>query len=113
MGSLNRLPNVIGQGNTRMLALTGRDFPATEALRMGLINELYENQEELMKGALNLAREITGNTDNAVRGTKKILNYMEDHSVDDGLKFVAAWNSAFFNTGEVQKAFQRSMVCKK
>ncbi len=96
-----------------MLALTGRDFPATEALRMGLINELYENQEELMKGALNLAREITGNTDNAVRGTKKILNYMEDHSVDDGLKFVAAWNSAFFNSGEVQKAFQRSMVCKK
>jgi len=43
-------PHVIGQGNTRMLALTGRDFPATEALRMGLINELYENQEELMKG---------------------------------------------------------------
>jgi enoyl-CoA hydratase len=113
MGSLNRLPNVIGQGNTRMLALTGRDFPATEALRMGLINELYENQEELMKGALNLAREITGNADNAVRGTKKILNYMEDHSVDDGLKFVAAWNSAFFNTGEVQKAFQRSMEGKK
>ena len=113
MGSLNRLPNIIGQGNTRMLALTGRDFPATEALRMGLINELYENQEELMKGALNLAREITGNADNAVRGTKKILNYMEDHSVDDGLKFVAAWNSAFFNTGEVQKAFQRSMEGKK
>jgi enoyl-CoA hydratase/carnithine racemase len=96
-----------------MLALTGRDFPATEALHMGLINELYENQEELMKGALNLAREITGNADNAVRGTKKILNYMEDHSVDDGLKFVAAWNSAFFNTGEVQKAFQRSMEGKK
>jgi hypothetical protein len=38
---------------------------------------------------------------------------MEDHSVDDGLKFVAAWNSAFFNTGEVQKAFQHSMEGKK
>jgi len=109
MGSLNRLPNIIGQGNTRMLALTGRDISAAEALRMGLINALYENQEALMKGALNLAREINSNADNAVRGTKKILNYMEDHSVDDGLKFVAAWNSAFFNTVEVQKAFQRSM----
>ena len=113
MGSLNRLPNIIGQGNTRMLALTGRDFPADSALRMGLINELYENQEDLMKGALALAAEIAGNADNAVRGTKKILNYMENHSVDDGLKYVAAWNSAFFNTGEVQKAFQRSMEGKK
>lgn len=113
MGSLNRLPNIIGQGNTRMLALTGRDFSADVALRMGLINELYDNQEELMKGALNLAAEIAGNADNAVRGTKKILHYMENHSVDDGLKYVATWNSAFFNTGEVQKAFQRSMESKK
>jgi enoyl-CoA hydratase len=113
MGSLNRLPNIIGQGNTRMLAFTGRDCPADVALRMGLVNELYENQEELMKGALELAKEIAGNADNAVRGTKKVLNYMEDHSVDDGLKYVAAWNSAFFNTDAVQKAFQRSMESKK
>jgi enoyl-CoA hydratase len=113
MGSLNRLPNIIGQGNTRMLALTGRDFPADSALRMGLINELYENQEDLMKGALELAGEIAGNADNAVRGTKKVLNYMENHSVEDGLKYVATWNAAFFNTGEVQKAFQRSMESKK
>jgi enoyl-CoA hydratase len=113
MGSLNRLPSIIGQGNTRMLALTGRDFPAESALRMGLINELYENQGDLMKGALDLAGEIAGNPDNAVRGTKKILNYMENHSIDDGLKFVAVWNSAFFNTAEVQKAFQRSMESKK
>lgn len=113
MGSLNRLPGIIGQGHTRMLALTGRDFSADNALRIGLVNELYENQEELIKGALNLAAEIAENADNAVRGTKKILNYMESHSVDDGLKYVAAWNSAFFNTGEVQKAFQRSMESKK
>jgi enoyl-CoA hydratase len=80
---------------------------------MGLINELYENQEDLMKGALELAGEIAGNADNAVRGTKKVLNYMENHSVEDGLKYVATWNAAFFNTGEVQKAFQRSMESKK
>ena len=113
MGSLNRLPGIIGQGNARMLALTGRDISAEVALRMGLINEIHEDREALMKGALSLALEITGNADNAVRGTKKILNYMQDHSVDDGLNYVAAWNSAFFNTGEVQKAFLRSMESKK
>jgi enoyl-CoA hydratase len=66
-----------------------------------------------MKGALDLAAEIAGNADNAVRGTKKILNYMESHSVEDGLRYVAAWNSAFFNTDAVQKAFERSMQSKK
>lgn len=113
MGSLNRLPLIIGHGATRMLALTGRDFPADAALRMGLVNELYDNQEDLLKGALNLAGEIADNPDNAVRGTKQVLRYMENHSVEDGLKYVATWNSAFFNTGEVQKAFQRSMESKK
>jgi enoyl-CoA hydratase len=113
MGSLNRLPLIIGQGNTRMLALTGRDFPADAALRMGLVNELYENQEELMKGALMLAAEIAANPGNAVRGTKKVLHYMENHTVEDGLQYVATWNSAFFNTGEVQTAFQRSMETRK
>jgi len=113
MGSLNRLPQIIGQGNTRMMAYTGRDFNADECLRMGLINEIYENQESLMEGALKLAEEIADNSSAAVKGTKKILNYMEDHSVDDGLKYVAAWNSAFFNTKDIQDAFVRSMEKQK
>lgn len=113
MGSLNRLPQIIGQGATRMLAFTGRDIAAAEALRIGLVNELYENQDDLMKAALGLAAEITGNSDNAVRGAKKILNYMENHSVEDGLKYVAGWNAAFFNASEVQKSFLRSMEGKK
>jgi enoyl-CoA hydratase len=109
MGSLNRLPQIIGQGNTRMLAYTGRDISAEEALRIGLINGIYDTQEDLMSGSMNLAAEIAANAEPAVRGTKKILNYMENHSVDDGLKFVAAWNAAFLNTKEIQEAFQRSM----
>jgi enoyl-CoA hydratase len=112
MGSLNRLPRIIGQGNTRMMAFTGRDFTAEEALRMGLINELYDNQEALMAGSLALAAEIAENAAPAVRGSKKILAYMEDHGVDDGLKYVAAWNSAFLNTREIQEALQRAMEKK-
>ena len=112
MGSLNRLPRIIGQGNTRMMAFTGRDFTAEEALRMGLVNEIYENREALMTGALALATEIAQNAAPAVRGAKRILAYMEDHSVDDGLKYVAAWNSAFLNAREIQEALQRTMEKK-
>jgi enoyl-CoA hydratase len=107
MGSINRLPKIIGQGHTRMLALTGRDISAAEAHRIGLINELYADPSTLMEGALSLAAEITANAEPAVRGTKKILKYMEDHNESDGLRYVATWNSAFFNTREIQGAVQR------
>jgi enoyl-CoA hydratase len=107
MGSLNRLPKIIGQGHTRMLALTGRDISAAEALRIGLVNELYDDAPALMAGALGLAEEITANAEPAVRGTKQILRYMEDHSETDGLKYVATWNSAFLNTKEIQDAVGR------
>jgi enoyl-CoA hydratase len=107
MGSINRLPKIIGQGHTRLLALTGRDITAAEAHRIGLVNELYEDPGALMDGALKLAAEITANAEPAVRGTKKILQYMEDHDEADGLRYVATWNSAFFNTREIQDAVQR------
>jgi len=104
MGSLNRLPRIIGQGNARLMAFTARDFTADECLRMGLLSEVYETPEALLEGALNLAAEITGNSRSAVRGSKRLLNYMEDHSAGDGLESVAVWNSSFFNVREVQEA---------
>ncbi|MDD5712810.1 MAG: enoyl-CoA hydratase-related protein [Smithellaceae bacterium] len=113
MGSLNRLPAIIGQGNTKMMAYTGRDFSAEEVFRMGLLNEIYEDQEQLMAGALALAREIAGNSFSTVAGCKNMLKYMETHSAEDGLRYVAAWNSAFFNTGEIQEAVVASLGKKK
>jgi enoyl-CoA hydratase len=104
MGSLNRLPLIIGQGNTRMMAYTGRDVDARQALNMGLVSELYENQELLMAAAAKLAGEIASNSAAAVRGTKKILNFMENHSPDEGLNYVAAWNAAFLDIKELERA---------
>ena len=44
MGSLNRLPLIVGQGNARFLAYTGKNVNADQAQKMGLINELYDNK---------------------------------------------------------------------
>jgi len=100
LGSLSRLPPIIGQGNTRMLALTGRDFKSAEAYRMGLVNEVYSDGKELIEGALKLAEEIANNPILAVRGTKKILNYGLNHSQEDGLRQVLLWNTAFIDTAD-------------
>ncbi|MCX7816663.1 MAG: enoyl-CoA hydratase-related protein [Syntrophales bacterium] len=107
MGSLNRLPKIIGQGNTRMMAFTGRDFSAEEVRLMGLLNGLYDNREELMREACYLAMEIASNTREAVMGAKHILNYMDDHGVLDGMKYVASWNAAFLNLQKIREVLAK------
>jgi enoyl-CoA hydratase len=64
-------------------------------------------------GALALAAEIAANAAPAVAGVKHILNYMQDHSVRDGLNYVAAWNSAFLSVEEIQKALTAMLETKK
>ena len=48
LGTLQRLPTIIGHGWSRELALTGRDFTAEEALKMGFITRLCEDREALL-----------------------------------------------------------------
>jgi enoyl-CoA hydratase len=70
MGSLNRLPRIIGQGNARLMTFTARDFTADECLRMGLglLCEVCDTPESLLERSLNLAAEIAANPQSAVKG---------------------------------------------
>ncbi len=103
MGSLNRLPYIIGEGNTRMMALTGRDFKAEECMRMGLLNEVHETQVGMMDSARKLAAEIAANPVMAVSGTKQILNYGLNHTQQDGLKNVVLWNTAYIDSQDLRE----------
>jgi enoyl-CoA hydratase len=109
LGSLQRLPRIIGEGNTRELALTGKDITAERALRINLVNEVYETPEALLDGARATAREIAANPPLVVQGIKRVMNYCADKSVKDGLEYVAVWNSAFLQShdlGEAMAAFR-------
>ncbi|MCB1168852.1 MAG: enoyl-CoA hydratase/isomerase family protein [Leptospiraceae bacterium] len=109
MCSLNRLPSIIGQGNTRMLAFTGADFSAEKCHAMGLFNEVCADQESLLERATELAAEIAANPGIVLRGVKEQLNYMERHTPEEGLNYVAVWNAAFLDSEdfrELQSAFR-------
>jgi enoyl-CoA hydratase len=108
LGSLQRLPRIIGEGNTRELALTGRDITAARALAMNLVNEVYETPAALLDAAHAIAREIAENPPLVVQGIKRVMNYCLDKSIQDGLEYVAVWNSAFLQShdlGEAMAAF--------
>ncbi len=60
LGSLQRLPRLIGQGNTRELAFTGKDVGAARAREMGLVNEVFADTDALLAAARAMAAEIAG-----------------------------------------------------
>ena len=104
VGTLQRAPYLLPQGILRELAMTGRKFPAEEASKYGFVNAVEETREAAIEAATKLAKEIASKSPLAVSGTKAILNHSRDHSVRDGLEYVAAWNSGQLLGEDLMKA---------
>ncbi|MBB2497202.1 crotonase/enoyl-CoA hydratase family protein [Aquipseudomonas ullengensis] len=113
VGTLQRLPRIIGDGMMRELAYTGRTIDGGEAQRIGLVNRTYANQDELLAGVLALAGEIAEKSPIAIRGTKHMIRYMRDHRVDDGLEYVANWNAAMLQSADLRVAMAAHMSKQK
>jgi len=105
LGSLQRLPRLIGDGPTRELAYTGKNIDAAEALRLGLVNAVHESPDALFAAARATAQEIADNPPLTVQGIKHVMNDCDGKSIEDGLRIVAAWNAAFLQSKDLQEAF--------
>jgi enoyl-CoA hydratase len=110
IGSLQRLPPIIGSGLTRELAFTAGDFDGERALEMRLVNRLFDSKEAMWAGAQELALEIAANPPLAVQGVKDVLRHLEEPRVREGLRYVAAWNSAFLASEDLAEAMSAHMA---
>lgn len=113
MGSLNRLPAIIGEGHTRELALTGKDITGEEALAMGLVTKVFDTQEEVLKEAQAVALEIANNPAIVIRGVKNVMNYCMDKSIADGLQYVASYNAGMLDSRDLREAYAGFQKRKK
>jgi enoyl-CoA hydratase len=104
LGSLQRLPHLIGEGWTRRLALTGEDIDASVALRIGLVSDVLPDQAAVLAEGHRLAQLIAANPPLVVQGTKQVLEATRDLSVADGLRHVAVWNAAFLHSKDLIEA---------
>lgn len=109
VGTLARLPAIVGQGVARELALTGDDVDATRALRLGLVNEVYESHEVLLREARAMANRIAANPPLTVQGVKQVMNFTSEREAALGLDAVALWNSAFFPSEDLHEAIAAFM----
>ena len=105
VGTLQRLPKLIPEGVAREYAYTGRRMSAQRAVEVGLVNQLFDTHEDLVAGVLEIAAEIATQSPLAVWGTKEMINYARDHSVSDGLNYVATWQTGMFQGGDMMEAF--------
>lgn len=103
LGSLQRLPGLIGEGQTRRLALSGENIDAAEAARIGLVERVVP-ADELESATLDWAREVAGNPPLVVQGIKRVMNQRRRREVEPGLDYVAAWNAAFLQSHDLQEA---------
>ena len=106
IGTLQRLPKLIASGIVREMAYTGRNVFGPEAERIGLANRSYADRPTLLTEVQQIAETIAKKSPLSIRGTKVILNHSRDHSVADGLDYMATWNAAMLLSTDLTEAFQ-------
>lgn len=104
LGTLQRLPGIVGRGHVAELALSGRDITADRARDIALVNDVLPDYDALLKATHELAAEIAANSPLVVQGTKAVLRAGEGHSVAEGLDYVGIWNAAFLQSNDLVEA---------
>lgn len=109
LGTLQRLPKIIPPGIAREMAYTGRNVSGQEAERIGLTNRSFVDVDTMLAEVMKIAQVIATKSPLSIRGTKAILNHSRDHSVADGLEYMATWNAAMLLSDDLTEAFQAKM----
>ncbi|WP_340152851.1 crotonase/enoyl-CoA hydratase family protein [uncultured Marivirga sp.] len=109
LGTLQRLPKLISPGMVSEMAYTGRKMDGKEAKEIGLVNQSYSSRDEMMESTHKLATTIASKSPLSIRGTKEVLKYSRDHSVEDSLQYMATWNAAMLLSDDFSEAFKASM----
>jgi enoyl-CoA hydratase len=103
-GGLFRLPRLIGQAVAMEAALTGDPIDADRAYALGMVNQVVDDGEDVLKAALGLAERITANAPVAVWESRAVVLAAQDADDDTlwdmtGKAFVAVMQTEDFAEG--------------
>lgn len=106
VGTFPRICKLMPEGVVKELAYTGRRMHAKEAKEHGLVNQVFENQEAMLEGVMDIARQIASKAPLAIYGSKRIINYARDHNTADSLDYIGIWNASMLQHDEIQEAME-------
>jgi enoyl-CoA hydratase len=65
---------------------------------------VFDNPDAMLAAALQCAREIAAKPPVAIWGTKQVIHYTRDHSVDDSLKQMGWVQGAIWSNANLREA---------
>ena len=102
-GGTQRLARIVGPGMAKQMIFTGQTIKADEALRIGLVNEIYP-QNELMENAKKIADNIGKNIVHAVTNSKSAINDGLQVNIDKAIEIEERLFGDCFENKEQQEA---------
>jgi len=88
-GGTQRLARLVNTGRAMEYILTADMIIADEAYRIGLVNNVYP-QNELLDKAIEMAKKITGKGQQAIRLAMKAVNAVDEMSLKEGQNLEAS-----------------------
>lgn len=105
VGTSQRMPKIIGSMSLmNELAFTGRQMLANEAKECGLVNRVYDDNESLIQGALEVAKAIAAQSPVAVQGTKRNIIFSRDYGIEAGLEHILIHNMSMLQSDDFLQA---------
>ena len=108
VGTFNRMPKQLPEAVVRELGYTGDRLPAERAERLGFVNGLFDTHEQLVAGALEVARRIAAKAPAAIAATKRMISYTRDHSVAESFDYLNALQPAIFDIEEIKRSLKKT-----
>ena len=111
-GGTQRLPKIVGKGNAIELIIGGHIIDSNEALRIGLVNKVFD-QDKLLDEAISFAKIITANGPFAVSQSLKCINDSSNYSLAEGLKKEVEQFSDLFESQETNEGLKAFVEKRK
>jgi len=106
VGTFPRLQRYIPEGWAKQMAYTGMRLKADKAKEIGLVNEVFDTQDEMLEFVMSVAADIAKKDPLTVTGCKTLINYGRDHSTADTLDYIGVWNAGMIPPPRMQEAFK-------
>ena len=111
-GGTQRLPRLIGMGPALQLILTGDPIGADDALRVGLVNGVYE-LDDLLPSVQKIAARILSRGPKALAVAKEAVRRGSQLSLEEGLALEADLFGMISSTDEMKEGMSAFLEKRK
>ena len=96
-GGTQRLVHLVGYGKAMEMMMTGNNFDAEEAYRLGIVNQIY-SPEDLESETMEMAQNIASKSMHTLRIAKSTIRSALDNGITKGVEIEAEVFAELFNS---------------